>query len=209
VPDPGNQALVEVLAGLGVRLDAAQGALSIDGRVNMQSGAVEVFACAPEGKTHESVVVLDCVPRALQAGLYALGLEPGQPVTFEPGAGVRPPSGPGVEIEVQWLEAPGQRRVARAEDWIWDERRSSVMPHAAWIFAGSVEQPSSAEPDRVAFAADAVKSLVVTYHDAAAILENPHSEASDDASYSANERAVPAVGTPVTVVFRRAPRDSR
>jgi hypothetical protein len=194
----------KLLATMGVRFSADAKTLEVSGWVNMQSGLVEVFACAPLGKTHESVVVLDCVPSGLYAGLLALGLEPGTPVEFGTGDAYRPPTGDAVDIEVRWRDELGAEHVARAEDWIWDDHRKTPMPRAPWIFAGSFLQPVSGTTDSITFAADYVKSLATTYHDASSILENPHVEGIDDAVYFANEQAVPKVGTPITAIFRGA-----
>ncbi|MCC7011879.1 MAG: hypothetical protein IT454_04880 [Planctomycetes bacterium] len=203
---PERDAFVELLAGLGVQLDIERACVAVEGRVNMRSGAVEVFACAPEGKLHESIVVLDCVPSALQAGLLALGLEPGTPVVFGGEGEYRDPTGAPVEIELTWRDAQGREQRAHAEDWIWDDARGAPMARAPWIFAGSIEQPLPEREGRVSFAADAVKSLVVTYHDASSLLENPNAAGLDDTSYSANEAALPAIGTAVIARFRRAPQ---
>jgi hypothetical protein len=194
----------ELLAGMGVRYLAKEARLEVAGWVNMQSGLVEVFACAPEGKTHESVVVLDCVPSGLQAGLIALGLEPGDPVEFGTGDQYRAPTGDRVLIEVRWLDAAGKEQLAHAEDWVRDDKHQHAMERGGWIFAGSFLQPVSGTTNEVTFAADYVKSLVTTYHDASSILENPLADGIDDTVYYSNEKAVPPVGTPITAIFRRA-----
>src|SRR5579872_5526193 len=46
------------------------------GKINMQRGVVEYFACAPHGKLHESVLEVDVRPLHLQLALILLGLEP-------------------------------------------------------------------------------------------------------------------------------------
>jgi hypothetical protein len=186
-----------------VKYFASEKRLEVAGRVNMQKGLVEVFACAPGGKTHESVVVLDCVPSGLHAGLLAMGLKPGKPVEEGTEAEYKPPTGDGVEIQVRWTSGDRQA-TARAEDWVWNERDAAPMKHGAWVFAGSFMQEPTGNPEEATFAANYVKSLVTTYHDATSILENPFPEGRDDTVYYANERAVPAVGTPVTVVFTPA-----
>lgn len=198
----------KLLAGMGVAFFPGD-RLEIAGWVNLQSGVVEVFACAPNGKTHESVVVLDCVPSGLQAGLIALGLEPGTPVRFRAGGAVDPPTGAPVEIELRWKDADGRDARAFAEDWVWDERHGRSMPRGSWIFAGSYFEEGASPLDGGTseggtFAADYVKSLATTFHDASSILENAQGEGFDDTVYSSNERAVPPVGTPITAVFRRA-----
>jgi len=194
----------KLLAGMGVRYFAAEKKLEVNGWVNMQKGLVEVFACSPQGKTHEAVVVLDCVPSGLQAGLLALDLKPGTPAELGTGSEYKPPTGDLVEIEIRWRDAQGVEHVGRAEDWVWDEKLHSPMPRAPWIFAGSFLQPVSGTSDSVTFAADYIKSLATTYHDASSILENPHADGIDDTVYFSNEKAVPAVGTPITAVFRAA-----
>lgn len=195
---------VRLLAGLGVTYSAKAQELEIGGWVNMQSGLVEVFACAPQGKTHESVVVLDCVPSGLHAGLLALGLEHGTPVEFGTGDEYHAPTGDGVDIELHWKDTNGVERTARAEDWVWDHKREAAMQHGAWIFAGSFLQPVSGADAEVTYAADYIKSLATTYHDASSILENPQVDGVDDTVYFANEQTVPAVGTPLRAIFRRA-----
>ena len=101
---------------------------------------------------------------------------------------------------MRWTDAAGRTHVARAEDWIWNVAEGRAMERAAWIFAGSFEVPEEGRPGQTRYAADVVKSLVATYHDASAILENPWHGA-DDTRYHANIHAVPEVGTPVTIRF--------
>lgn len=201
---PAEAQFQELLAGMGVRLLAAERRLEVNGWVNMQSGLVEVFACAPQGKTHEAVVVLDCVPRGLHAGLLALDLEPGTPVEFGTGDAYKPPTGDLVEIELRWKDAAGTQHAARAEDWVWDDKRKAPMPRGTWVFAGSFLQESPKADEPATYAADYVKSLVTTYHDASSILETSQIDGIDDTVYFSNEQAVPPVGTPVTAIFRRA-----
>jgi hypothetical protein len=195
--------VVERLADMGVHLLGAEASLEVEGWVNMDRGPVEVFACAPGGKTHESVVVLDCVPSGLHAGLLALGLSPGGPVRLGPEGVLQPPTGDGVRIEVHWTDAAGQPQVARAEDWIWNAIEDRAMERAPWIFAGSFLVPRTDRPGETTYAADARKSLMTTYHDATAVLENPW-PGDDDTRFHANIHAVPEVGTPVALRFSRA-----
>ncbi len=195
--------LQELLASMGVRYLPAERRLEVPGWVNLQSGLVEVFACAPEGKTHEAVVVLDCVPSGLHAGLLALGLEPGTPLESGTEAEYRAPRGDRVEIMVRWTGADGETRTARAEDWIWDQKRGSAMEPTTWIFTGSFLQAIPGVAGAT-YAANHVKSLVTTYHDATSVLENPWPDGVDDAVYYSNDKAVPPVGTPITLLFLEA-----
>lgn len=191
----------ELLASLGVKRTADGKALEVHGWVNMSSGVVEVLACAPEGKLHESLLVLDCVPSGLHAGLLALGLEPGEPGRIEGGGEFRPPTGERVAIELSWTDAAGVERRTRPEDWLWDAHRAQSMPHQNWIYAGSYEVPIEGTPGAVSLAADAVKSLAVTYHDATTLLQLEGMQSLDDTTYEVNTPLLPPKGTPVVVFF--------
>lgn len=197
-----------LLAAMGVDLDADGKKFSIKGWVNMQTGLVEVFACAPEGKTHEAVVVLDCIPSGFHAGLLALGLTPGTPVEVGTDGDYTRPTGDGVEIRVRWKNADGVDQIAHAEDWVWDKVKEASMPRSAWIFAGSFLQEAPGSPGDQTYAANYVKSLVTTYHDASSVVENPHNAGIDDTIYFANDKSVPDVGTPLTVEFSRTTKSS-
>ncbi|MBI4603112.1 MAG: hypothetical protein HY721_14230 [Planctomycetes bacterium] len=204
--DAARAELKALLARMGVQYFPAERKVEVAGWVNMQKGLVEVFACAPGGKTHEAVVVLDCVPSGLQAGLLALGLKPGKPVEGGTEANYKPPSGDPVDVSLRWRSADGEEKTARAEDWVWNQRDERAMDRAPWVFAGSFMQSTGASPLDATFAANYVKSLVTTYHDASSILENPSRDGIDDTLYFANEQSVPPAGTPVTVVFTPAVR---
>ena len=200
----GEREFRELLASMGVRLDRAARTLRVDGWVNMQKGLVEVFACAPDGKTHEAVVVIDCVPSGLHAGLLALGLEPGTPVELGTDAEYKPPTGALIDIRVRWRDAAGRERIAHAEDWVWNQLEERAMHRAPWIFAGSFLQESPGVPGERTYAANYVKSVVTTYHDASSVIENPSVAGADDTVYYAHEAVLPPAGTPVRVEFAPA-----
>lgn len=197
---------LDLLAASGVRVDRAGGAVEVAGWVNMNDGAVEVFACAPGGKTHESVVVLDCLPRALHAGLVAIGLRPGAPAQPGPAGSCTPPSGDRVAVSVRWRDADGKEHRASATEWLWNPPRGAAARIGAFVFTGSSVQTT---PDGATYAADASKTLVSTYHDASSVLESPASDANDDEAYAANVMAMPPVGTPIIATFARAAAEAR
>lgn len=200
--DPARAGLGDLLAELGVAWLPEEERLEISGWVNLQEGAIEVFACTPGGKTHESVLVLDCVPRGMQAGLLALGLSPGTPVAIGETGAVTPPTGDRVEVTVTWTDESGARREARAEDWIWKQNSGAPMTRGGWIFAGSIEAEAVGDETEVTFAADLGRSLITTYYDSSAILESPDEQAGNDEAYLVHHEVVPPVGTQVTVILR-------
>lgn len=191
--------LDKFLAEKGVRIDRKTSQIHVSGTVNMQRGLVEVFACTPEGKTHESVLAIHCVPSALNAAFLALGYKPGKPVQYGTER-YQLPTGEPVWITVEWKTPSGETKRVRAEDLVYDRSTESAMPTMAWVYVGSQMQPGP-DPKKPTFAADAIKSLVTVYHDPTSIIENPLDSGQDDTLYFSNEKVLPAPKTPVTVVF--------
>jgi hypothetical protein len=175
-------------------LDGNQRMISMPGSVNMANGLIELFACAPGGKVHESVLVIDIEPYHLQVGLLMLGLEhrgnleyQGDPAT---------PDGDPVEIFVEWKNpASGKAESCRAEQFVYNVPGKHPMKDTYWVFTGS----------RVVngvFAAQEEKSLVTTYHDPNTIIDNPLETGADDTFYEVNSSLVPPEGTKVTVIIK-------
>ncbi|MBM3457356.1 MAG: hypothetical protein FJX77_02305 [Armatimonadetes bacterium] len=160
------------------------------GRLNMPIGSVEYLAVTRGGKVHESVLVLDVRPLHLQVGLILLGLEPRGGLRFQ--GDDRPPQGSPVAISVSWKRGKRSVRVP-AEDLVWDLEKKRPMDRNPWIFSGWPAQQGAA--------ADEELSLVATYRDPAAILNNALPTGADDSVYKVNQRVAPPRDTPVTVTF--------
>ena len=69
-----------------ITVDETRHRVLVDGRVAPQGqhkkvlkGVVEYLACAPKGKTYESILICTVDPLELYAGLKKIGLRPGKP----------------------------------------------------------------------------------------------------------------------------------
>jgi hypothetical protein len=175
-----------------IKIDSKNRVLTIPGKINMQKGMIELLACAPGGKTHETVVVMDVVPYHLQVALILLGLN------YIGGLSVQgdtlTPKGDSVDVFVTWTKN-GQDTTVRAEDFAWDIPAGKSMAHTPWVFAGSKMYEGK-------YMADVEKSLITTYHDPFTILDNPLSTGRDDETYKVNDLLVPPKGTPVTITIK-------
>lgn len=158
------------------------------GKVNMQKGMIEYLAVAPQGKLHESVLNLDVRPLHLQLGMILLGLEPKGGLRYQGDNQI--PKGSPVEISVSW-ERNGKPVKVRGEDLCWVITKKAPLEKNAWIFSGS-------RIDKDGFVADRELSLVGTFRDPAAIINNVHASGADDTLIKVNERISPPWGTPVT-----------
>lgn len=171
-----------------VLVDAHNREVRVPGWVNMTEGAIELLACGPGGKTHESVFVLDVNPLDLQTGLLLLGLKPGIPPT---GLGEGCPSGTSVDLFVEWNE-DGQKHAKRAESFVFNYENQSVLPSTPWVFTGSVIEEGQ-------FKALAEESLIATYWDPWAVINIPLPCGSNDEILAVHRQAIPPLKTPITM----------
>ena len=190
-PEPSPVQWEGSVATLGsVKLDSATKTVSATGWVNQTSGPIEVLACGPAGKVHESVFVLALNPLDLQAALLLAGLKGGEPMV-EIGQG--PPRGAPVDVFVDW-KSGDEVKSARAESFVWNLEDNAALPETPWTFTGSVIKDGQ-------FKALAEESLVVTYWDPYAIVNLPLPCGANDEILSVNSNAVPPYQTPVTLRF--------
>ena len=171
-----------------VQVDRLNRSVIARGRINLGQGLVELLACGPEGKTHESVLVLEADPVDLNAALLLLGLKPGRPPRA-PGKGA--PEGPPVAVWVEW-EAEGSPRRVRGETLILNRRSGEVLPPTPWTYTGAVGEDGNLLAARE-------QSLVATFWDPSAVLNLPLPCGMDDEILFAHADALPPRGTPVTV----------
>ena len=178
-----------------VTVDLNTRTLTCAGKVNMDRDTIEYLAVAPKGKLHESVLELDVRPLHFQIGLILLGLEPKGGLRYQ--GDTRVPQGSPVQVFVSW-KRNGRNVKVYAEDMVWDVEKKRPMPRGAWVFSGS-------SIDDNGFVADRELSLIATYRDPAAIINNVLPTGSDDSIYQVNQRIVPKWDTPVTVTITPAP----
>lgn len=176
-----------------VTLDAGARTVRMPGWVNQTSGIVELLACGPRGKTHESVLVLDVNPLDLQTALLLLNLKPPLSAATASEPGREPPAGPPVRLLIQWQEN-GSNRSVRAETLLYDTRTRGPLPNTHWIFSGSTEESGR-------FMALAEESIVATYWDPWAIINLPLPCGANDELLIVNTNTVPPLETPVTLTI--------
>ena len=135
-PVPAAAALLEGTLPLNeagtVRLDRERGRVLVRAKVVLRRGPLEMLLCLPQTKEHESILSYEGDARTLHAGLVAAGLEPGEPVSFDPE--FSPPRGPALDLTLYWTGADGAPRTAPARDWVrtstdgWYERDLAALP---------------------------------------------------------------------------------
>jgi hypothetical protein len=117
-----------------VWLDLAGKRVIVGGKIALAEGEIEVFACPAGSKEHEAIVATRCPARLVHAGLLAIGLEPGNPVSFDPE--YVPARGPKVAVRVRWKDAAGTWQERPAQELIRNTQTEEQL-NADWVFAGS------------------------------------------------------------------------
>ena len=117
-----------------VWIDLTKKEVVVGGSVCLDTGPIEYFACPKDTKDYESLVAVRSPARFVHAGLLAIGLKPGAPVSFNPEYTAA--SGPIVEIQMRWKDTSGKRMTQRAQEWVRDTRTGKAMTKQ-WVFAGS------------------------------------------------------------------------
>lgn len=180
------------------------------GRVNQRQGALEFLAVFPNGKTHESVLVLTGAPgedgsppeglgATLNSCLMALGLKPGTPLQILPGGRTLPSTGTPVHISVEWEEEGTTVRV-RAEDLLWDRERNRSMEEGKFVYVGSFFDPQGE-----GYVPDLTGDAVACYSVATCVVDLSDSRAADDQIFVPCGPRIPPEGTRVRVTFSAAP----
>ncbi len=181
------------------------GGLVIPGIVIVTRGLVELFGCGEGGKEHETIIRVESNIQALDLGLTSAGLKRGNlpsktDINLED-------QGSRVLILIQWVDKEGRLKTYRSEDLVISMRRNAPMPRVGWTYVGQwmeVADPTSpkGEKKHKVLAATSTRSIVTTFRDRSAVLDNPLEEAVDDTLFAANYMILPPVGTPVRIIFR-------
>jgi hypothetical protein len=164
---------------------------------------LELLACIPDTKEHETLVVTDALPSHIHAALLLLGLEPGSPGEWEwrdDALKSIPPSGPRVRIEFLYTDAEGNEAVAKPQDWIINAETQAPFPVGDWVFAGSRMIEWQGEEFYDADGAGTLIGLTTFGSEVLAWPEMISPEASiEEPVWVANPLATPPMGTEVVV----------
>jgi hypothetical protein len=186
----------------------------------LDAGWLEQIACAPASREHESLVVVQPRPSQIHAALLLAGFNPGSPGkwTYEnKKLGTIPPTGDKLDVFVRYKNAAGKTVEHWIGKWIRDGARpqgtttapSPEFPHLPWVFGGSVLVPESGKDAAAAnrYVADDSGSIIglVTFGDEVIGFSQVISDQADVQApeWEVNTDAIPAVGTPVTLILKR------
>lgn len=201
----------------GIRVDVRAKLVEFDGIVPVNSHDpatpdvyLELIACTPDTREHESLVMTRIKPSNLHAALLAVGANSGKPgswlfenKTLTP----VPPAGDGVEVLIAYRDPNGREIECPANEWVvhvqTGERLKTGPAGESWVFAGSV---FATRQGREVYDADGTGTViglctfgseVVAWHQTV----SPEAMVNEPV-WIANRAKVPAAGTPVVVRLR-------
>ena len=196
-----------------VRVSTSARVVEFDGMVpldvhNEQTPLVylELIACAPDTREHESLVMTRARPSHIHAALLLIGLKPGSPGTWRvagDGFEAVPPTGDAVRVTLAYESGQGEEIAQPAQRWVVDHRTGRTLGETGrrgWVFSGSLDVQHRGQPfydadgsgtviGLTTFGAKVIAWREVFSHDAA--VQTP--------SWIANASFVPRFGTPIVV----------
>jgi len=174
------------------------------GQICQREALLELFVCLRNTKEHEAIVTVDVQAQSVHAGLLAVGAQVGSPVRWNPA--YSPATGTEIEITLVWKDEKGQRKTARAQDWVLDTQTEKAMTHT-WVFAGSGfwEDERTGQKHYQAEGGD----LICVSNFSSAMLDLPieSSQANGELMFQAFTERIPPLGTPTTIVLSPQPPD--
>jgi len=193
-----------------VRVDVKNRIVEFDARVptvmddpDMAPAFLEVIACIPDTKEHETLVVTEARPSHVHAALLMLGLAPGKPGSWEwveQKLVPHQPAGDRVRVDFIYTDQEGLQHIDPANLWVKHDGTNEPLQGGEWIFAGSrMLDHGFGEM----YNADGVGTLIGLATFGSETLAwpttfSPDSE-TDEPVWVADPTHVPPVGTPVVV----------
>jgi hypothetical protein len=182
-----------------VWLDEKERAVIVDGNISLREGVLEMFACLRGTKEHESIVSANTRAYLVHAGLVGLGVDPGTPVEFMPT--YKPPTGPEIEVLVQWIDEDGNEETVRAQELIKEIRSEKAMTHP-FVFAGSLfrKDPETGKEYYLAEQGDFI--CVSNFGTAMIDIPVESSQSLEQLAFAAFTERIPPLGTPVRLILK-------
>lgn len=188
-----------------VAVDLERGFVDVDTTVVLrEKGWLELLACLPGTREHESILVVEALPSHIHLALVMLGLEPGQPMQWRmEGERVKTerPRGPAVTVSI--VEQHDGREVeVPVSRWIIDRQSGQHLPDNTWLFTGSVFYEKEGQTVYHADVSGSVLSIV-NFGDEVLARPTDRTNQNDGKAWVPHTPVIPEVGE--TVIIRLRP----
>ncbi len=184
----------------GVHINWQRRVVEVDAKVVLREGPLELLACSPRTREHESILAVQARPLHIFQAMGLIGLEPGSPARYdEKRDRWLDPVGELLKLRLRYREGNNLRDVP-AERWLVDVKRNRPPEKVKWVFSGS----RTFESGRFGADLDGTVVCVVDFDTALVSVGALHSADNELLWLVANTDAIPPIGTPLTLLISGA-----
>ncbi len=166
----------------------------------MREGPLELLACSPQTKEHESLLRVNARPLHVYEAMGLVGLAPGRTVAWDEEAQrVIPPSGEPLSLRIRYRDG-SKVRIVSAHEWLRETTGANPRPAPpiSWVFAGSQRLE-----DGTFFAdMDGTVVTVVDFSSALIAVASHHSADNAELWIEPFTERIPAVNTKCVLLIR-------
>ncbi|MCA9190649.1 MAG: hypothetical protein KDB03_02765 [Planctomycetales bacterium] len=174
--------------------------LVMDGYIALRNGQLEMLACIVGTKEHESVVAVFSKAFVVHAGLLAIGVPQGKPVSWDPK--YTPPTGGEVQVFALWKDPDGKKQSIDVRKWVREIGTKDRTLETNFVFAGSMmwKDPDTGEERYMAESGD----LICVSNFTTATLDVPmkSSQVNSGLMFATFTNRIPPEGTPIRLVLQ-------
>ena len=193
----------------GIQFNSATREIRIPTKVNMTEGVIEYALVTENGKTHESllntkvrpfdvnVAMLLCHYEPHAGDIIQLLRDPTPELKTMAAKKMEKPGANHVLLTVEWSDKDG-KHTAPIGKWIHNERENKTLDLPFWIYNGS-------DMGDGIFMADGDGSFISVHFDLVGIIGSNAKWLGDDNNWQLETKAIPPVGSPVTLIISPAP----
>lgn len=188
----------------GLTIDREKKIVELHGKIilPLQSEWLELLACMPKSREHESIISLEAKPSHVHGALLLIGLKAGSPLKAEKVDDVwkyHAPKGPKVAVTVIY-EKDGKKIEVKANEWIVDQKTRKPLADNIWLFTGSRMHTVNGREIYVADVEGNILSLV-NFGDEVLSRSTAERGGQDGGgnAWAANSKLIPPTGTKIIV----------
>ena len=189
----------------GVRINWQAREVEVAGVVVLREGMLELFACSPDTREHESIVRISARPTHVYQAQGLLGLEPGSPPRWDPemerGFAA---TGPRLRLRVRY-QRDGRTHTHGIHKWMWNIMTDEPASPTQWVFSGSLRE----DPGRLAADFEGTVVCVVDFQTALISLPQSYSDRNEDLWLRPHAERIPPLGTHCVLLIQAVPESLR
>lgn len=200
---PAVDSLEDALPGIAIHRE--QRYVDVQATVVRREGDwLELLACTPKGREHESLLTIEARPSHLHLALLLLNFTPGQPMQWEhtdDGYVVHPPRGDRLSLFIVHENDEGDTIETPANEWVRHEPTGETMTGNVWMFMGSTFERFE---EREIYMADLNGTVISLVNFGDDLIGRPTqvTDQSDEQRWKAHTERIPEQGTQVKLRIR-------